>query len=83
MNEALRSPLTVERLNEIMDAICKPTDPVEIRIGGPHALAGIPSTSSDGPRLHGLPVLVDATLPWNRIEVRARNGSTLVSIDRT
>jgi hypothetical protein len=77
-------PLTVERLNAIMDRLIRPDDPVEIRIGSPHLLADIPKAQASlAVHLHGLPVRVDHELPWSRIEVRARDGSTLVSIDRT
>jgi hypothetical protein len=76
--------LTLRDLMEFHERYVKPTDPVEVRTGSMLAVRSIARGVDPGgpqPMFYGLPVIVDKTLAHNRIEIRARDGSTVARVD--
>lgn len=79
-------PLSADELLRLVEQIApKPTDPIEVRCGSKLVLNSMPfertPAASVNARLYGLPVIIDSTVPFNRIEVRARDGSVLAAVD--
>lgn len=80
------SDLTLGDLMELHDRLIHPedADPVEIRAGSMlavHSVAAVNTHEDVSLRFYGLPVIVDEAMPFNRIEVRARDGSVVATLD--
>lgn len=75
---------TLSELSKLVDGLTHATDPVEIRVGSMAAIDDLPRAPRyPAVATYGLPIRLDLSLPMTRIEVRARDGSTLTVVDRT